>query len=42
VTEPDELIVWIRAQTPGDTVRLTVRRGSAEREVPVVLQASND
>jgi putative serine protease PepD len=40
VTEPDELIVAIRAQQPGDTVRLTVRRGSSERVVGVVLDAS--
>jgi putative serine protease PepD len=37
VTEPDELIVGIRAQVPGDTVRLTVRTGDREREVEVVL-----
>jgi putative serine protease PepD len=42
VTEPDELIVAIRAQEPGDTVRLTIRRGSAESVVSVVLRASQE
>jgi putative serine protease PepD len=42
VTEPDELIVAIRAQQPGDTVKLTVRRGSSERVVDVVLRASEE
>ncbi len=38
VTEPDELIVGIRAQEPGDTVTLTVRSGEDdEREVEVTL-----
>jgi putative serine protease PepD len=38
VTEPDELIVGIRAQEPGDTVTLTVRTGDdEEREVEVTL-----
>ena len=38
VTEPDELIVGIRAQQPGDTVTLTVRSGDDdEREVEVTL-----
>jgi putative serine protease PepD len=42
VTEPDELIVAIRAQQPGDTVKLTIRRGSSERVVDVVLVASQE
>jgi putative serine protease PepD len=42
VTEPDELIVAIRAQTPGDTVTLTIRRGSSEKDVRVKLSASTD
>lgn len=40
VTEPDELIVAIRAKTPGDTVVLRVRTGSEERDVRVVLDES--
>jgi putative serine protease PepD len=40
VTEPDELIVAIRAKTPGDAVVLRVRTGSAERDVRVILDAS--
>ncbi len=41
VTDPDELVVAIRAQTPGDTVTLTVRRGGVDREVDVTLSASS-
>ena len=38
VTEPDELIVSIRAKAPGETVALQVRTGEGpEREVRVVL-----
>ncbi|GIG19561.1 protease [Cellulomonas chitinilytica] len=37
VTDPDELIVAIRARTPGDTVVLHVRTGSDERDVRVRL-----
>lgn len=38
VTEPDELIVAIRAKAPGDTVSLRVRTGEqSDREVRVVL-----
>ncbi|WP_448059437.1 S1C family serine protease [Cellulomonas hominis] len=40
VTETDELIVAIRARTPGDTVVLRVRSGSSERDVRVVLDES--
>jgi putative serine protease PepD len=43
VTEPDELIVAIRAQRPGDTVTLTVKSGnSGPRKVQVKLSASSD
>jgi putative serine protease PepD len=42
VTEPDELIVAIRARTPGDTVALTVGLGSRQREVRVKLSASSE
>ncbi len=43
VTEPDELIVSIRAKAPGDTTVLRVRSGDEEREVRVVLdQATSD
>lgn len=43
VTEPDELIVSIRARAPGDAVTLRVRTGSDERDVRVVLdQAASD
>ncbi|WP_028050948.1 trypsin-like peptidase domain-containing protein [Cellulomonas sp. URHD0024] len=41
VTQPDELIVAIRALTPGDTVLLRVRTGSAERDVRVRLDESS-
>jgi len=38
VTEPNELVVAIRAKAPGDTITLRVRSGSApERKVRVVL-----
>ncbi len=37
VTDPDELIVAIRAKAPGDAVVLTLREDGAEREVRVVL-----
>jgi putative serine protease PepD len=43
VTQPDELIVAIRAKAPGDTTVLRVRTGEDEREVRVVLdQATSD
>lgn len=41
VTEPDQLVVAIRAQSPGDTVTLTVRRGDEERDIDVVLDAAD-
>lgn len=37
VTQSDELIVAIRAKAPGDEVELTVRNGSKERKVTMVL-----
>jgi len=37
VTDPDELIVAIRARTPGETVVLHVRTGSDERDVRIRL-----
>jgi putative serine protease PepD len=37
VTQPDELIVAIRAKQPGDSVVLRVRTGDQERDVRVVL-----
>ncbi|WP_249667456.1 S1C family serine protease [Cellulomonas fengjieae] len=40
VTDPDELIVAIRARTPGDTIVLRVRSGSSERDVRVRLDES--
>jgi putative serine protease PepD len=41
VTDPDELVVAIRAQTPGDVVRFTIRRDGLDQEVSVTLQASS-
>ena len=38
VTEPDELVVAIRAREPGDEVTLTVRRGEEVFDVTLVLQ----
>jgi len=40
VTDPDELIVAIRAHEPGDVVELTVRTGGRERTVEVELDES--
>jgi putative serine protease PepD len=37
VTEPDELIVAIRARAPGQVVTLTIERDGREREVRVTL-----
>ena len=42
VTEPDELIVAIRAKSPGDAVVLTVRDGDVDRDVRVVLAEHGD
>lgn len=41
VTDPDELIVAIRARTPGETVVLHVRTGSDERDVRVRLDEAD-
>jgi putative serine protease PepD len=40
VAEPDQLIVAIRAQRPGDTVTLKVRSGDRTRDVKVTLDES--
>lgn len=40
VTDPSELIVWIRAQRPGDSVKLSVQRGGEARQVTLVLSES--
>ena len=37
VTDPDEVVVAIRARAPGDAVTLRVRTGDEERDVRVVL-----
>ncbi|MHB1064695.1 MAG: S1C family serine protease [Georgenia sp.] len=37
VTDPNELIVAVRARAPGDTIVLEVRRGMTERVISVVL-----
>jgi putative serine protease PepD len=42
VTEPDQLVVAIRARAPGDTVSLTVRTGNRERTVRMTLEAAVD
>ncbi|GAA4357721.1 S1C family serine protease [Angustibacter luteus] len=42
MSDSDALVVAIRAQAPGDTVRLTVRSGGKERTVSMTLQASSD
>jgi len=43
VTEPDALIVAIRAQRPGDTVTLTIRRDGRDRDLELVLdEAESD
>ena len=38
----DEFVVAIRAHAPGDTITLTVRTGSAERQVKVKLAGSSE
>jgi putative serine protease PepD len=42
ISDPDQLVVAIRAKAVGETVELTVRRGSGERTVKMVLQAATD
>jgi putative serine protease PepD len=42
VSEPDQLVVAIRAKAPGDTVALTVRTGGRERTVRMTLEAAVD
>jgi putative serine protease PepD len=42
ISDPDQLVVAIRAKAVGETVELTVRRGSAERTVRMTLQAATD
>lgn len=37
MTSPDEVIVYVRANSPGDTITLTIRRGGTEQDVDVVL-----
>jgi putative serine protease PepD len=41
VTDPDQFVVAVRAKSVGDTVQLTVRRGSTQRTVKMTLQAAN-
>ena len=41
VTGPDEFVVAVRAKSVGDSVQLTVRRGSNERNVTMILQAAS-
>jgi putative serine protease PepD len=42
MSDSDALVVAIRAQAPGDTVKLTIRSGGRERTVTMTLQASGD
>ncbi len=42
VTDPDALVVGIRAKAPGDIVEFLVRTGKTERIVRVTLEASAD
>jgi len=42
VTDPDELIVAIRAHEPGDVIELSVRTGDAQRTVRVTLDEAGD
>ncbi|QIK82914.1 S1C family serine protease [Sanguibacter sp. HDW7] len=41
VTQEDELLVAIRALAPGDTIVLTIREGSTDRDVSVVLDEAD-
>jgi putative serine protease PepD len=41
VTDPDQFVVAVRAKSVGETVQLTVRRGSTQRTVKMTLQAAN-
>jgi len=41
VNDPDEFVVAIRAKSVGETVQLTVRRGTSERTVKMTLQAAS-
>jgi len=41
VAGPDELVVAIRAKSVGDEVELTVRRGTSEQTVKMILQAAS-
>ncbi|MGZ4600746.1 MAG: trypsin-like peptidase domain-containing protein [Oryzihumus sp.] len=42
ISDPDQLVVSIRARSVGETVTLTVRRGTTERTVRMTLQAATD
>jgi len=42
ISDPDQLVVAIRARSVGETVTLTVRRGTSERTVRMTLQAATD
>lgn len=42
MTDPDALVVGIRALDVGDTVTLTVRRDGQDRDVTMVLEASSN
>lgn len=41
VTQEDELLVAIRALAPGDTIVLTIREGTTDRDVSVVLDEAD-
>jgi putative serine protease PepD len=41
ITGPDEFVVAIRARSVGDQVLMTIRRGTTERTVKMILQAAN-
>ncbi len=42
MSDPDALVVSIRAKAPGETVELTVQSGGRERTVRMTLQAATD